>query len=317
MRRPTIKDVAKIAGVTYPTVSRVLSGKPYVAQDTRARVMLAIENLGYKPSAAARSMVLNRTHTLAMLVPHLVDANFGFLFAGAERVARAHGYSVLVTDYEAALEPHGLLSEHRVDGALLVEPERAVRLEPRTLDLPVVVLDDVPLDNRGGARSLALSLKTLGHERVAFVGGPADNLHAQIRLEGIRQVYGDAEWLPGDWSASSGYALTERALALKVTAILAANDFNALGVARGLLERGLRIPQDISLTGFDDVPQAQYFAPPLTTVRQPIETQGARAAELLLARLRGVAAPRAAPEPLELVIRESTGPPLQAAANGS
>ena len=317
MRRPTIKDVAKIAGVTYPTVSRVLSGKPYVAQDTRARVMLAIENLGYKPSAAARSMVLNRTHTLAMLVPHLVDANFGFLFAGAERVARAHGYSVLVTDYDAALEPHGLLSEHRVDGALLVEPERAVRLEPRTLDLPVVVLDDVPLDNRGGARSLALSLKALGHERVVFVGGPADNLHAQTRLEGIRQVYGDAAWLPGDWSASSGYALTERALSLNVTAILAANDFNALGVARRLLERGLRVPQDISLTGFDDVPQAQYFAPPLTTVRQPIETQGARAAELLLARLRGMSAPRAAPEPLELVIRESTGPPLQADADGS
>jgi DNA-binding LacI/PurR family transcriptional regulator len=317
MRRPTIKDVAKIAGVTYPTVSRVLSGKPYVAQGTRARVMLAIENLGYKPSAAARSMVLNRTHTLAMLVPHLVDANFGFLFAGAERVARAHGYSVLVTDYDAALEPHGLLSEHRVDGALLVEPERAVRLQPRTLDLPVVVLDDVPLDNRGGAHSLALSLKTLGHKRVAFVGGPADNLHAQTRLEGIRQVYSDAAWLPGDWSASSGYALTERALALNVTAILAANDFNALGVARGLLERGLRVPQDISLTGFDDVPQSQYFAPPLTTVRQPIETQGARAAELLLARLRGAAAPRAAPEPLELVIRESTGPPLQADADGS
>jgi DNA-binding LacI/PurR family transcriptional regulator len=311
LRRPTIKDVAKAAGVTYPTVSRVLSGKPYVANGTRARVMQAIQELGYKPSAAARSMVTQRTHTIAMLVPHLADANFGVLFAGAEREARAHGYSVLVTDYDAALEEHGLLSEHRVDGALLVEPERARTLQSEALDLPCVVLDDVPVDNFGGARAIASHLHDHGHRRVAFIGGPPDDLHAQQRIQGIRDVYPDAPWQPGDWSASSGYLHTPRALEFGATAILAANDFNALGAARALQERGLSIPGDISLTGFDDVTLAQFFSPPLTTVRQPIEAQGARAAGLLLAKLRAHAPPSLAPQPLEVILRDSTGPPKQ------
>jgi LacI family transcriptional regulator, repressor for deo operon, udp, cdd, tsx, nupC, and nupG len=313
LRRPTIKDVARVAGVTYPTVSRVLSGKPYVALSTRERVMQAITELGYKPSAAARSMVTQRTHTLAMLVPHLADANFGVLFAGAEREARAQGYSVLVTDYDAALEEHGLLSEHRVDGALLVEPERiGTLLEPRSFDLPFVVLDDVPVDNAGGARAMALHLHDLGHERVAFVGGPPDDLHALARIEGIRGVYPSAAWLPGDWSASSGYEMTPAALNLGVTAILAANDFNALGAARALQERGLSVPRDVSLTGFDDVSLAQFFAPPLTTVRQPLEAQGARAIALLLAKVQAQPVPRVAPDALEVIVRDSTGPPANA-----
>jgi LacI family transcriptional regulator, repressor for deo operon, udp, cdd, tsx, nupC, and nupG len=311
LRRPTIKDVARAAGVTYPTVSRVLSGKPYVALNTRARVMQAIQDLGYKPSAAARSMVTQRTHTIAMLVPHLADANFGVLFAGAEREARAHGYSVLVTDYDAALEEHGLLSEHRVDGALLVEPEHARGLRSEALDLPCVILDDVPVDNFGGARAIASHLKGLGHARVAFVGGPSDDLHAQQRIEGVRSVYPEANWFPGDWSASSGYKHTPRALGSGVTAILAANDFNALGAARALQEHGLSIPSDISLTGFDDIAIAQYFSPPLTTVRQPIEAQGARAAGLLLAKLQAHVLPSLEAERLEVVQRDSTGPPSQ------
>lgn len=311
LRRPTIKDVAKIAGVTYPTVSRVLSGKPYVATSTRERVMRAIEDLGYKPSAAARSMVTQRTFTVAMLVPHLTDANFGALFAGAEREARQHGYSVLVTDYDAALEPHGLLSEHRVDGAIFVEPERAVTLEPQRIDIPSVVLDDVPVDNIGGAKALAAHLHGLGHRRVALVGGPADDLHASARLEGIRLVYPDTVWLAGDWGAESGYRLTAQALELGVTAILGANDFNALGVLRALYGLGLSAPLHISVTGFDDAPLAQYFTPPLTTVCQPLERQGERAVRALLAKLEGWPVGVPVTEALEIVIRDSTGPPAQ------
>jgi LacI family transcriptional regulator len=311
LRRPTIKDVAKIAGVTYPTVSRVLSGKPYVASSTRERVMRAIEDLGYKPSAAARSMVTQRTFTVAMLVPHLSDANFGALFAGAEREARQHGYSVLVTDYDAALEAHGLLSEHRVDGAIFVEPERAVPLEPHRIGIPSVVLDDVPVDNVGGAKALAAHLHGLGHRRVALVGGPPDDLHASARLEGIRLMYPDAAWLAGDWGAESGYRLTPQALELGVTAILAANDFNALGVLRSLYGLGLNAPRAISVTGFDDTPLAQYFTPPLTTVHQPLERQGERAVRALLAKLEGRLHGAVKTESLEIVIRDSTGPPLQ------
>ena len=311
LRRPTIKDVAKIAGVTYPTVSRVLSGKPYVASSTRERVMRAIEDLGYKPSAAARSMVTQRTFTVAMLVPHLADANFGALFAGAEREARQRGYSVLVTDYDAALEINGLLSEHRVDGAIFVEPERAVTLEPQALGIPSVVLDDVPVDNVGGARALAAHLYELGHRRVALVGGPPDDLHASARLEGIRYLYPDAVWLAGDWGAESGYRLTAQALELGVTAILGANDFNALGVLRALYGLGLSAPLHISVTGFDDTPLAQFFTPPLTTVCQPLERQGERAVRALLDKLEGRPVNLPVTEALEIVIRDSTGPPAR------
>lgn len=309
LRRPTIKDVAKAAGVTYPTVSRVLSGKPYVASGTRDRVMQAIEDLGYKPSAVARSMVTKRTHTIAMLVPHLADANFGALFAGAERQARRQGYSVIVSDYDAALEQGGLLSEHRVDGAVFVEPERAPHLEPLELGIPSVVLDDVPVDNVGGARAIAAHLHALGHRRVAVVGGPADDLHALARHEGVQQFFADAPWLPADWSAEAGFNLAPRALEHRVTAIVAANDFNALGVLSALFSRGLRVPEDISVTGFDDVPLARYFTPGLTTVRQPLEHQGERAANALLAKLSGHHLGAPTTEALEIVIRHSTGPP--------
>jgi DNA-binding LacI/PurR family transcriptional regulator len=286
-----------------------LSGKPYVATTTRDRVMRAIEDLGYKPSAVARSMVTQRTHTIAMLVPHLADANFGALFAGAEAEARRHGYSVLVTDYDAALEPNGLLSQHRVDGAVFVEPERAPHLPTLELGMPSVVLDDVPVDNVGGARALAAHLHALGHRRVAFVGGPADDLHAQARLEGIKTFFPDAPWFPGDWSAEAGHRLTPCALETRATAVIAANDFNALGVICALSQAGLRVPTDISVTGFDDVALAKFFAPALTTVRQPLERQGERAAGALLAKLEGHVSSVAVTEALEIVIRHSTGPP--------
>lgn len=307
LRRPTIKDVAKAAGVTYPTVSRVLSNKPYVATDTRERVMRAIESLGYRPSAAARSMVLNRTHTLAMLVPHLADPNFGTFFIGAEREARAHGYSVLVADHESITGRDHLLTEHRVDGLLLLESYR-FGPELEGLDVPIVHLDDAPMDQRGGGRLVGRHLKELGHDKVVLIGGPADAPHATLRYGGLLEIYPNAPWLPGDWTAETGYALLGPALETGATAIFAANDFIALGSMRATRERGLEIPRDLSIVGFDDSPLAQHFHPSLTTVRQPIEVQGAHAASLLIARLSGQNAPSAPPHPLELIVRDSSGP---------
>ena len=314
LRRPTIKDVAKAAGVTYPTVSRVLSGKPYVATDTRERVMRAIENLGYRPSAAARSMVLNRTHTLAMLVPHLADPNFGMFFIGAEREARNHGYSVLVADHESISGRDHLLTEHRVDGLLILE---SYRFGPELdgLGVPIVHLDDAPMDQRGGGRIVGKHLKELGHEKIVLIGGPADAPHASLRFEGLREIDPNAKWIPGDWTAESGYALLDCALEMRVTAIFAANDFVALGAMRALRERDLDVPHDISVVGFDDSPLARHFHPSLTTVRQPIEIQGAHAAAILIARLSGQNAPSAPPHPLELIVRDSSGPVQQGATS--
>ncbi len=306
LRRPTIKDVAKAAGVTYPTVSRVLSGKPYVATDTRERVMRAIENLGYRPSAAARSMVLNRTQTLAMLVPHLADPNFGMFFIGAEREARNHGYSVLVADHESITGSDHLLNEHRVDGLLILESYR-FGPELEGLGVPIVHLDDAPMDQLGGGRIVGRHLKELGHENIVLIGGPADAPHASLRYDGLLEIHPRAKWIPGDWTAESGYALLDRALERGVTAIFAANDFVALGAMRALRERDLDVPLDISVVGFDDSPLARHFYPSLTTVRQPIEVQGAHAAAILIARLSGQNAPSAPPHPLELIVRDSSG----------
>ncbi len=304
-RRPTIKDVAKVAGVTYPTVSRVLSNKPYVALETRERVLHAISELGYRPSAAARSMVTQRTHLIAMLVPHLTDPNFGTLFSGAEREAREHGYSVLVADFESAAEKGGILAEHRVDGVLVLEPQNFFGKQFLT-ELPLVELDHAPIDHRQGGRLVAQHLLELGHQNVVFVGGPEKAPHATERYAGLLETYPNAPWYAGDWTVESGYALLESALQNQPSAIFAANDFIALGLLHGLRNKGLRVPTDISLVGFDDIPLAKHFAPALTTVQQPLEQQGSSATALLIAKLRGQVLPLLPMISPLLIVREST-----------
>ncbi len=309
-RRPTIKDVAKAAGVTYPTVSRVLSGKPYVALETKERVLQAISELGYRPSAAARSMVTQRTHLIAMLVPHLTDPNFGTLFSGAEREARALGYSVLVADFESASDKGGILAEHRVDGVLVLEPQN-FRAREYLTQLPLVELDDVPMDHRTGGCLVARHLLEFGHTKVVFVGGPSAAPHATGRYTGLLEHFPDAPWYAGDWTVESGFALLESALAHRPTALFAANDYIALGLLHGLRNKGLRVPEDISLVGFDDIPLAKHFTPALTTVQQPLEQQGARAASLLITKLRGFPMPPIEMISPRLILRESTAPNLK------
>jgi LacI family transcriptional regulator len=304
-RRPTIKDVAKAAGVTYPTVSRVLSNKPYVALETRERVLSAISELGYRPSAAARSMVTQRTHLLAMLVPHLTDPNFGILFSGAEREARKHGYSLLVADFDSAAEDGGLLSEHRVDGVLILEPQH---YQGRFLsELPVVELDEAPIDQHAGGRLVGEHFLGLGHKNVVFVGGPADSPHARERHLGLLESFPNAPWFAGDWTAESGYALLEQTLEFAPTALFAANDYVALGLIHALRSKGLRVPDDVSLVGFDDVLPARHFTPALTTVQQPFEKQGAQAARLLITKLQDDAPTHSQQIVPQLILRESTG----------
>ncbi len=269
--------------------------------------MRAIEHLGYRPSAAARSKVSSRTQTLAMLVPHLSDPNFGVIVAGAERQARKHGYSLLVADFETVTASN-LLAEHRVDGIVLIEPHRFMHWLESVPGLPFVATDDVPMDNLNGGRAVGQHLQALGHRCVMMVGGPADSIFAALRHQGLREIFPDAHWLPGDWTAQSGYNLLSVALESKPSAIFAANDFVALGVMRAAHERGLKLPSELSVVGFDDSPLAPYFHPPLTTVRQPLEWQGSCAAELLIARLEGRPMPAPHPQALELIVRQSTGP---------
>ena len=153
MTRPTIKDVARVAGVDVATVSRSLSNKPYVAVETRARIAQAVETLGYRPSAAARAMVSKRTYTIAMLVPHFTDMAFDWITAGAEREARQAGYTLLVVGVEAT--SGDFFSEDRVDGLLVIDPRHFKTQLEAVSRIPSVTLEDVPMDNRGGARAMA------------------------------------------------------------------------------------------------------------------------------------------------------------------
>lgn len=301
-RRPTIKDVAKIAGVTYPTVSRVLSGKPYVALETKARVLNAITELGYRPSLAARSMVTQKTHIIAMLVPHLSDPNFGMFFSGAESKARAHGYSVLVADFGGATD---LIGQHRVDGALILEPQYFLGHDLLS-ELPFVELGEIIVDNQMAGRAVGEYLLQLGHLHVVFVGAPKDSPPAMERFAGLREHFPDAVWYSSDWTAKGGAVLLESVLSANPTAIFAANDFVALGLLSGLQQRGLEVPKDISLIGFDDIPLAQYYSPSLTTVHQDLELQGANATEILIAKLQGQAKPDIQPICPHIIVREST-----------
>lgn len=308
MRRPTIKDVAKVAGVTYATVSRAMSDKPYVAQETRQRVARAAEELGYRPSAAARAMVSRRTRAIGMVVPNLSDPNFGKMAAGAEREARARGYAVVVTTHDSAGAPGGLLAEHRVDGIVVVEPQR-YRPPERGVPVMAVTADDVPMDDRTAARTLAEHLRSLGHSSAVLLGGPDDSPYARERFAGLRDLFPAARWVPGDWTAATGYGGLGAALERGgPTAVLAANDFVAIGAMHALRARGLRVPADLSVTGFDDVDLARHVFPSLTTIRQDLELKGERATALLFARLEGRPIPTPSSIAMELVVRDSSGP---------
>lgn len=311
VKRTTIKDVARLAGVDVSTVSRAMRDHPRISEATRQRVVLAARELDYRPNAAARAMVTSRTRSFAFLVPSLADPNVAAFAAGAEAEARTHGYSMVVAGYRA---PRGtaapgpqLFREHRFDGLLLMSP----RHYPESgLDLPLATLEEARVDNHGGAALAASLLRDHGHRRVAFVGGEHDSPHARERLLGLRSVFGDATCRYGDWTPQAGFDLTTRLLDedAGVSAIFAASDAVALGVYGALHERGLAIPGDVSVVGFDDMPAARHYWPRLTTVAQPLEQVGATAFEMLLARIEG-----REPEPppvldVRLVQRASVGP---------
>jgi DNA-binding LacI/PurR family transcriptional regulator len=291
VKRATIKDVARLAGVDVSTVSRAMRGNPRISELTRARVAQAARDLDYRPNAAARAMVTSRTRAFAFLVPSLGDPNVASFAAGAEARARAHGYSMVVVGYRSASGPPDrgthLFREHRFDGVLLMSPRHYP--EP-ALDLPLATLEEARVDNHGGAALTGALLARHGHREVAFVGGEHDSPHARERFLGLRSVLGDGvRCRYGDWTPQSGFDLTTRLLDHdpSITAIVAANDAVALGVYGALHERGRTIPGDVSVVGFDDTPTARHYWPRLTTVAQPLELVGATAFELLLARIDG------------------------------
>lgn len=334
--RPTIQDVARRAGVSRQTVSRVLNNKGEVRPETRERVLAAIEELNYRPNAVARSMVRGHTCTLGCIAPSLTDFTFASIIEGAQAEARRQGYFILTGSAPTEGEVESLLEEflHRqVDGLMVFNPyadDRFRYLLPLIQNgIPVVYLGNTPrtepissvrCDDRDGGLRATRYLLELGHRVIATITGPLNEECAEDRLRGYRQALAE-QGLPlddrliahGDWSAISGYRATRALLGAGIpfTAIFAQNDQMAIGAIRALREAGLQVPRDVSVIGFDDIPLASYFDPPLTTLRQPMTELGERAARLLIAAIRQ---PNPIPErlllPARIVERASCAAPV-------
>jgi DNA-binding LacI/PurR family transcriptional regulator len=327
-RAVVMADVAKLAGVSHQTVSRVINDSPHVRSNTRARVEDAMRKLGYRPNSVARALVTGRSQTLGVVSFDTTLFGPASTLFGIERAAHDAGYFVSIVSLReltraSVMSAVERLCQQGVDGILVIAPQESATQAVLHLpdDVPVVASeaapeDSVPLvaiDQVEGARLATRHLLELGHRTVWHISGPHDWLEAQDRITGWRTTLEAAgaatpPILPGDWSARSGYRLgRELATDPEITAVFAANDQMALGLLRALNEAGRRIPDDISIVGFDDIPEAEYFTPPLTTVRQNFNEMGRRSLLLLLERIesgerhpvREIVAP-------ELVVRAST-----------
>lgn len=336
MAQVTIRDVAERAGVSYQTVSRVINNKGEVAAGTRQRVLEIIEELGYHPSAIARSLAHQRTRTLGLITADFSDYFFTQVIAGAEREARERDFLFLLSSTERNPQDElvylRLLAERRVEGILFARPstepdERHVS-ELLRLGIPVVTsayhLEDVGLsvvdvDNVDGGLKATRHLVGAGRRRVATITGPPSWRSVADRSRGYRQALQEAgleadEALvdQGDWSYDSGFQATRRLLELgrPFDALFAQNDRMAIGAMAALHRAGRRIPEDVAVVGYDDIPVAQFVEPPLTTVRQPMQEVGRVATRLLIEH---VDSPDTPPREIllgtELVVRRSSGSP--------
>ncbi len=313
----TIKDVARLANVSVATVSRTMNGHQHVAEPVRARVLEAARSLHYVPHHAARSLSSRRTHTIGVVLPDLHGEFFSELIRGIDMVARTRGLHLLVSSYRGAQEEQRRAVQRmpgRVDGLLIMAPYLAgAANDPDEISLgglPAVLMNsaerlgDAPalnIDNYGGARVMTRHLLDVGHRRIAFITGPQDNFDARERLRGYRdelqarcpQV--SPQVVQGAFDEASGYRAGEALLqGQRPDVVFAANDMMALGCLFAFTHAGVRVPEDIALAGFDDVPMARYVNPALTTMRVDIVGFGARAMQLLLAALEPHALPASA-----------------------
>jgi DNA-binding LacI/PurR family transcriptional regulator len=301
-------DVARLAGVSHQTVSRVLNGHPNVREQTRLRVRAAIEQLGYRPNRAARALATGKSQLIGVVAQNSTLFGPSSLLAAFELAAGAQGFVVSVRrvrvldrdSIAAAVEHH---REQRVAGIVVIAPTAAAAeaLGEVPTEVPLVAVDGDPerdatlvtVDQEAGALLATRHLLAAGHRTVWHVSGPANWFDAAGRVRGWRQALEEAgaevpPVSPADWSAASGYrAGLMLARMPEVTAVFAANDHLALGILRAMFEQGRSVPGDVSVVGFDDVPEAPYFIPPLTTVRPDFDSVAAEALSVLMSGISG------------------------------
>lgn len=334
----TIRDVAQRAGVSTMTVSRVLNNSGYVSAEARTRVEAAVAELGYVPNTLGLSLRFKRTQTLALVVTDITNPFFTSMARGVEDLASQHGFSTILcnTDESEAKQADYLtiLMQKRVDGVLLV-PARSAADPIRWLqhrNVPVVILDRqtpgarvdcVRGQSEEGGHALAALLYDMGHRKVALLTGPAYVSTAAERAAGFEAAWRERGLTPhtgaiafGNFTVPSGYAMMQRILASdwRPTAVIAANNFIAIGAYRALRDAGLTVPDDVSLVTFDNLPENLLLEPFLTVAEQPAYQMGQVATRVLLERLAGEGPPE--PQdirlPNNIVIRRSCAPPALA-----
>ena len=328
---PTIFDVARLAGVSHQTVSRVINNHASVRESTRERVRQAVEQLSYRPNVAARAMVGRRTRALGLITTGSADYGPTSTVLGLLTAARAADYSVSLataidTEPESVQAAVDLVLGQHVD-AIVVVASRARTLDVLSgldLRLPVVVVESsgrtgrpsLSIDQYAGARIATEHLIGLGHREIAHVAGPPDAMDATERVRGWRDAMADhglvaRRPLEGDWTPGSGYRIGTLLAqhSPPFTALFVANDQMSLGCVHALAEQGIRVPEDVSVVGFDDIPEAEHFAPPLTTMRQDFRRLGTDVLDTVLEVVeeRPVAPPVVRLTPT-LVVRRSTRP---------
>lgn len=329
-----IREVARLAGVSVATVSRALKDPRVVSPKTRAQVMKAVEEAGYRPNLLARNFSSGKAYAVMVLVPNVANPFFSRVIRGIEQAAQDQGYSVLLGDTQGKPEREhfyaGMALTNQADGLIQLDSRYPFAEKDSALAAPVPMVnaceriadDDrypvVELDNRGAAAAITRHLIQLGHRRIGVITGPADSPIVRDRLQGFREALEEAGLefdtsllaeggftMPsGDWGATS--MLSGEA---PPTAIFCMNDEMAIGAVRAIKKAGLSVPADISVAGFDNIEFASFTDPPLTTINQPAEALGRRAMETLHQMIGGQV-PQANRTTLsfDLVVRDSTGP---------
>jgi len=327
----TIRDVARASGVSIATVSRVINESARVNDDTRRRVREAASRLDFWPNGAARTLTTSRTNAIGVLLPELHGEFFSEIIRGIDRAARREKLQILISSSHADAE--GMLAaarsmRGRVDGLIVMAPEdeASATLDQIQVRFPMVVLNSrhrepggyaISVANLEGACLVARHVLAAGHRHVAILKGPSNNFDAEERLRGYRKALREirthkieVDYLDGDFREESGVeaAATILGQADRPTAIFAANDYMAIGLLGAFRAAGIQVPEEIVVTGFDDIAISQYVTPPLTTVRVDACDMGDQAVRLLVDATRsGVPAPETITLPATLVIRKSCG----------
>lgn len=327
--RVTIRDVAAHAGVSHQTVSRVINDNDRVSPETRQRVEQSIRALGYRPNAIARFMASGRTYTLACFSPNLTDFTYASIIEGAEFQARRQGYFLFTASAPDEATFRRLVDElvvsRRTEGLLIINPYIDHRQDHMPGNIPAVLIgaqserpqiSSICLDEISAGMAATRHLLELGHTAIATITGPLNEDCSCERLEGHLRALRDAGIAPnpdlqreGDWSATSGDLAVQSLLnsGTQFSALFAQNDRMAVGAIRALRQAGKHVPGDVSVIGFDDMPLASHFDPPLTTIKQDMAAMGTNAVSLLIDHINSPSSEnRQIRMPVELVIRQST-----------